>query len=102
MKIMISISAGSAVIISSTVPCEEQKVLRVAAEGVDVGEAADGVEVELLVVIERRLVAQALPDGVRVGLVLLVQRVPGEWLGVDGGHRAQFSSSAMVSASRTG
>ena len=60
--------------------------LGIAAEGVDVGEAAHGVEVVLLVVIEGLLVAQALPDGVRVGLVLLVERVPGEGLGVDGGH----------------
>ena len=60
--------------------------LGVAAEGVDVGEAAHGVEVVLLVVIEGLLVAQALPDGVRVGLVLLVERIPGQWLGVDSGH----------------
>ena len=40
--------------------------LGVAAEGVDLGEAAHGVEVVLLVVVERLLVAQPLPDGVRV------------------------------------
>ena len=86
MKIIISMSIGSAVIISSTVPWEETERLGVAAEGVHVGEAAHGVEVVLLVVIEGLLVTQALPDGVRVGLVLLVERIPGERLGVDSGH----------------
>ena len=86
MKIIICMSIGSAVIISMHRAVRGDERLGVAAEGVDVGEAAHGVEVVLLVVIERLLVAQALPDGVRVGLVLLVERIPGQWLGVDRGH----------------
>ena len=58
--------------------------LGVAAEGVDVGEAAHGVEVEIVVVVQRRLVAQPPPDRVRVDLVALVERVPGEGRRIDG------------------
>ena len=69
--------------------------LRVAAEGIHVGEAAHGVEVVLLVVIERRLVTETLPDRMGVDLVLLVEGIPGERFGVDGGHDEIPSGSAM-------
>ncbi len=70
--------------------------LRVAAGRVHVVEAAQRVEVALGVVVARRLVTQALPDGVRVRLVLLVDRVPGERLGVDSSHSVSFSGTNQV------
>ena len=62
-------------IISSTVPLAELYVLPVDEAAFDVFEAAQGIEVVPLVVVERLLVAQPLPHRVGVGVDLEVERV---------------------------
>ena len=64
-----------ALISSRMPPRPEMKVFGVDQAALDVLEAADGEEVVLLVVVERRLVAQPAEHRVRIGVDLDVVRV---------------------------
>ena len=69
---------GSGDIVSSVVPWLELNVSGIPVGGFDVVEPGQRVEVVLIVAINGRLVAEPLPERVRVDSQLWADRVPGE------------------------
>ena len=106
IQIIIGVGTGSGPMSSIVVACAELNVSVSSITGQDVVVAAERVEVELLVSVERRLVAQAFPHRLRVDVDVVVVRVVVEVGSSGRGHavlpsRAPSASSSMGSRMRT-